>query len=426
MLKTIEEAPQHIIFIFATTEMHKIPPTILSRSQHFLFNRLTHPELSGMLSTIAQQEHITIANEAIDKIISLADGSARDTLSILEQMSMYTNNQIKLNDVIDVFGLVDLDNKIKLINLILHRDTKAIMELLDNYDQNGINFSQLANDLIVILIDKLIFLQTNNFTILKNLTASTVELIKIDESTCIKLINVWQEAFMKMRNANDARFYFELAVFNSFKSEPGAISKPVVATNVPSPSTTTKPITPVPKTKELPPLDQVFTITPYQVNQPKVIPKSDKTKITKLDKNMLFYQIAYNNNKKCLQDAKHFLEKIKADNLTKVLSFITIADKVLVASCHGMVLLFEDEVDAELLNAKSNTYDFLNEIKKYFNNPIQVLGLTKEMGKQMANDFMKLKKQGNTFDEPDITTLKEIIKANNSVEQLAFELFGAK
>jgi DNA polymerase-3 subunit gamma/tau len=190
MLKTIEEAPNHVIFIFATTEMHKIPATILSRAQHFLFSRLTNQQLSNMLLDVAKKEQISIDKEAVNKIISLADGSARDTLSILEQMAMYTSNQITVNDVINVFGLVDLDNKIKLINLILKRDTNTIMQLLDEYAQNGINFAQLANDLTGILIDKLIYLQTKNFAILKQLNDQNVNLININENACIKLINV--------------------------------------------------------------------------------------------------------------------------------------------------------------------------------------------------------------------------------------------
>jgi DNA polymerase-3 subunit gamma/tau len=190
MLKTVEEAPSHVIFIFATTEMHKIPATILSRAQHFLFNRLTHQQLKDMTLLIAKQEQIVVADDAVDKIIALADGSARDTLSILEQMAMYTNNQITLKDVTTVFGLVDLDHKLQLINLILQRDTKTIIQLLDEYAQNGINFAQLANDLTIILIDKLIYLQTQSIDILKILNEHTVTVIKLDQAACIRLINV--------------------------------------------------------------------------------------------------------------------------------------------------------------------------------------------------------------------------------------------
>jgi DNA polymerase-3 subunit gamma/tau len=190
MLKTVEEAPNHVIFIFATTEMHKIPSTILSRAQHFLFTRLNTHQLTNMLNNIAKQEHITLSEEAIQKIIALADGSARDAISILEQMAMYTNNNITRNDIDEVFGLIDIDNKIKFINLMLHKDTQSIMELINQYEQNGVNFMQLANDLVAILIDKLIYLQTKNIKILTVLNETTVDAINISENDCIKIINV--------------------------------------------------------------------------------------------------------------------------------------------------------------------------------------------------------------------------------------------
>jgi hypothetical protein len=234
---------------------------------------------------------------------------------------------------------------------------------------------------------------------------------------------------MKMRNASDTRFYFELAIFNSFKED-------VVIKNITTPIKTVTPKTiptapkviPNPETTKasitLPPLDQVFKITPLQFSDNNV-PKTENVKLTKVvDSNTIFNQIAYNNNKKSLEHAKQFLEKIKEEVPNKILSFLLPAIRVLVASTGGIVLLFEDEIDAELLNAKNNTYDFLIEIKKYFNEPIYVLGLSKENGKKWANDFMKLKKQGDSFAEPDLMPLKEITKANNSIDQVAFEIFG--
>jgi DNA polymerase-3 subunit gamma/tau len=190
MLKTIEEAPLHVVFIFATTEMHKIPATILSRCQHFLFNRLTRQHLTKMIEDIAKIEHIKIATNAIDKLIDLADGSGRDALSTLEQMATYTDNNITLNDINNVFGLIDNQNKINLINLILEKNTQKLIKLLDEYEQNGINFAQLANDLTSLLIDKLIYKQTQDISILKHLNTQNINEINIDEKACVALINI--------------------------------------------------------------------------------------------------------------------------------------------------------------------------------------------------------------------------------------------
>ncbi|MDR1235315.1 MAG: DNA polymerase III subunit gamma/tau [Mycoplasmataceae bacterium] len=428
MLKTVEEAPSHVIFIFATTEMHKIPATILSRSQHFLFSRLTNEQLTNMISDIASKESIKVDQDAIAKIVVLADGSARDALSILEQMAMYTNNQVALKDIIELFGLIDLDNKINLINLVLAKDTQAIMKLLDQYSENGINFSQLANDLTVILIDKLIYLQTKNIAILKALNETNVEAININENECIKLINVWQESFMKMRNAIDLRFYFELAIFNSFEINSQEAQK--IPSSIVQPKNEIKqPIqtkNESPSNMELPPLDKVFKVTTYaKPDKPKIKETVIKPSVV-LDKELLFNQIAHNNNKTSQDIVKTFLSGVKDHNRLKVLSFVVAAEKVLVASNNGAILLFNDEIDAELLNIKTKNYDFLIEIKKYFGHPIYFIGFSKEESKKLAQSYMLARKQGQTYDEPDVTPLKEILKANNSIEQAAFEIFGGE
>jgi DNA polymerase-3 subunit gamma/tau len=447
MLKTVEEAPSHVIFIFATTEMHKIPATILSRSQHFLFSRLTNDQLTHMIEDIATKEEITIDRDAINKIITLADGSARDTLSILEQMAMYTNNQITLKNVIEVFGLVDIDNKIKLVNLILNKDTQAIMTLLDEYAQNGINFAQLANDLTVLLIDKLIYLQTQNLSILKTLSQANINLIQVNEAQCISLINVWQETFMKMRYANDTRFYFELGVFNCFKlldtPSKTTIAKPIVNKTPSSVANTEviKEVTKVmphvekPRKQEfdetaelaaLPPIEEIFTVSNYEEPaEPKNQTKSlTPGNIPSSSIEELFNQIAFNHNKESVEQAKKFLDYVKSDHKNKNLAFIMPADKVLIASKNGMVLLFDDQVDAEILNVKNTNENFLEDVNTFFKHPIFILGFDREKSKELGQKFMIMRKQGQSFDEPDITSLKDIIKSNNSIEQFARELWG--
>jgi DNA polymerase-3 subunit gamma/tau len=179
-----------VIFIFATTEMYKIPSTIISRAQHFLFKRLNKQQLVNMIEEIAKKENIIIANDAIEKIITLVDGSARDCLSILEQLAMFTNNNIKLSDVYKVFGLIDIDNKIDIINLLVSKDTQKIMTLVDQYELQGVNFHQLMYDLNNILIDKLVYLQTNDATILKYTNETHIKKININEQQCIDLLNI--------------------------------------------------------------------------------------------------------------------------------------------------------------------------------------------------------------------------------------------
>ncbi|MDR1991185.1 MAG: DNA polymerase III subunit gamma/tau [Mycoplasmataceae bacterium] len=428
MLKTIEETPDHVIFIFATTEMHKIPGTILSRAQHFLFNRLNDDLLSHMLNDVATKEQIAIDKSAIEKIIGLADGSARDVLSILEQMHMFTNGHITLKEIENVFGLVDIENKIKLINLILDKKLENILKILDEYAQNGINFQQLISDIICIFIDKLIYLQTHDLKVLKYLNQKNISLIDVNEIVCTDLINIWQDIFMKMRHVNDLKFYFQLGIFNSLKylggkKQTNIEKSPVYSKDLPTPDNL--------KQLKLPPLDQVFKVSNYQQVTKKNNENNTNASVNNQKKIIippveeLFNQIAYNNNKESLEEVKKFLSKIKNEQLPN-LAFLLAANKPLIASRNGMVLLFDDELDAALLNSKNTTYNFLKEINLFFNHPMYVIGFSKEQSKKLGQVFMQVRKQGQVFDEPNLSPIQEIVNASNYVEQIAFEIFGKK
>ncbi|GHU31212.1 hypothetical protein FACS1894166_02250 [Bacilli bacterium] len=190
MLKTIEDTPEHVVFIFATTEIHKIPSTILSRCQNYQFNRLTIEQLTHMIANVANKENIKIDKPAMTKIVDLADGSGRDVLSVLEQMAMFTNNNIKVTDINNVFGLLDDNNEINLINLICAQNTKEVFALLDEYSLKGINFTNLTNDIVILLIDKLVYLQTKDETLLKRLNKNGIEQLNLTVSVCIALITI--------------------------------------------------------------------------------------------------------------------------------------------------------------------------------------------------------------------------------------------
>jgi DNA polymerase-3 subunit gamma/tau len=190
LLKTLEEAPKHVIFIFATTEMYKIPPTILSRCQVYQFSKLTSKELKDIVINTSFKENIKITDESVDKIVNLSDGSGRDAYSVLEQMATYTNNNVNIEDINKVFGLLDVDRKIEILNLIIKSDISEIMIKLDKYEENGVNFTLLASDIIKILLDKLVYLQTNDSKLLKVLNDKTINNIDLDNDKLVALISI--------------------------------------------------------------------------------------------------------------------------------------------------------------------------------------------------------------------------------------------
>src|SRR3954452_7380754 len=108
-LKTLEEPPEHVVFVLATTEAHKVPATIVDRCHRFDFHRPTLEQVSGVLERVAVQEEIDIPDPAIGMIARAATGSFRDALGTLEQLVTYGGNEVKLDDVLEVLGVADAE-----------------------------------------------------------------------------------------------------------------------------------------------------------------------------------------------------------------------------------------------------------------------------------------------------------------------------
>jgi DNA polymerase-3 subunit gamma/tau len=131
LLKTLEEGKPYALFIFATTEVHKIPATITSRCLQYNFKQMNHAHLLQLAEMVIQQEKIKITNDAIDRLIEIADGSARDLLSSLEQVWLTTNSEITINDVNKQFLLIDNATIINFLNQIANNQTQNCLQEVD-------------------------------------------------------------------------------------------------------------------------------------------------------------------------------------------------------------------------------------------------------------------------------------------------------
>ncbi|MGL4647525.1 MAG: DNA polymerase III subunit gamma/tau [Mycoplasmoidaceae bacterium] len=214
LLKTLEDPPKDVIFIFATTEVNKIPLTIISRCQRFDFEKISNENLQAFIKKIASAESIIINNDAIDEIINLSGGSVRDCLSTLNQITNYSDEKITANTVQEIFGIIDSNGKLALINLILKRDIVAVTHLIDKFELKGINFYKLTFQLIEILLDKLFYLKSDSFNNLKILSKENINDINLEETTILNLIEILQNGIIQIKNNVDDKFFFELIMLN--------------------------------------------------------------------------------------------------------------------------------------------------------------------------------------------------------------------
>ena len=146
-LKTLEEPPAHVIFILATTEKHKILPTIISRCQIYDFERMTVPNIVNHLKMVAEKEGITYEEEALNIIAEKADGGMRDALSVFDQVASFCQGNITYQKVIDDLNVLDTENYFNIINLALENKVADIMVLLNNVINNGFDGGHLISGL---------------------------------------------------------------------------------------------------------------------------------------------------------------------------------------------------------------------------------------------------------------------------------------
>jgi len=160
LLKTLEEPPTHAIFILATTEPEKLPPTIISRTQRFDFKKLTLNEIISRLKILTEAEKVNITPDALKEIAISAEGSLRDAESFLDQIISLGYKQIDLNSLEEVLGRVSFSKIIQFLNYLLQKDTKNAIVFINNLYENGvdlINFSRavlkLARQIMLLKIN---------------------------------------------------------------------------------------------------------------------------------------------------------------------------------------------------------------------------------------------------------------------------------
>jgi DNA polymerase-3 subunit gamma/tau len=156
LLKTLEEPPKHVIFILATTEVHKIPPTILSRCQRFDFKNIETGDIVLKLNEIVKKEKINITPEAVYAVAENAEGGLRDAISLLDQAISYANNQISEDDVHQVSGSVSKQSLIRMLSAITNKEMSNAMLVLKDLLAEGKEITRIVNDLILSLRDILL------------------------------------------------------------------------------------------------------------------------------------------------------------------------------------------------------------------------------------------------------------------------------
>lgn len=214
LLKTLEEPPAHVVFILATTEAHKVLPTIVSRCQRYDFSKVDDEDIIKRLKEIFAKENITYEEDALKSITTLADGGVRDALSIADQVIAYSGSNISEKDVEDLFGLASIEEKVDFLNNINEQNTKYVLEKMNKFIEAGVDIKRLTTDMLDILKDVIIYKNTNDVSLLVKLKENQVKDFsnKITNKKALEMINILLDAQSNYKFVNNIRTLFEITL----------------------------------------------------------------------------------------------------------------------------------------------------------------------------------------------------------------------
>jgi DNA polymerase-3 subunit gamma/tau len=215
LLKTLEEPPEHVYFMFATTELHKVPVTILSRCQRYELKRVAHAELAAHFAALAEQEGISIDEAALNMVVREAGGSVRDGLSLLDQVFSYCGDKVTGAEVADVLGLVSHEVIADLARALLGKDIATALDCLEKVYSYGMDIKRFINELLAWFRSLVVCSVSKNPAILLDLPADELALLQEvakahSSQTLFMMFNLLLEGLEKAAYSARPRFAVEM------------------------------------------------------------------------------------------------------------------------------------------------------------------------------------------------------------------------
>ena len=223
-LKTLEEPPENVIFILATTDPQKLPITILSRCQRFDFKRINNNEITARLRKIVTEQGVLADDKSLSLIARVSDGAMRDSLSILDQSISMGNGAVDYDTVVSMLGLVTNEYLFKLSNALIQRNVEKAVSTIEEVVFNGKDIYIFIKDLITHYRNLLMAKVTNNPDEVLDMSEENIALIKEQSSRIraeeiMRCLRILQEAEGNAKLSKQARLYLELAIIKMCKIE---------------------------------------------------------------------------------------------------------------------------------------------------------------------------------------------------------------
>lgn len=208
LLKTLEEPPEYIIFILATTEPQKIPATIISRCQRFDFKSISHDKMKQCLEDIISKENITIDDCAIEEIINNSKGGMRDAIGLLDQASAFCNNNITANDIEELSGNISIKQIRTFLSNIMQKEYNVIFDTISDYSSNGKDFSLICEKIINYIREGILYKKRINTDKIPAEDKNIFD--KLSDADLYDLIDYLSDTLVKVKNSYQKELTFEV------------------------------------------------------------------------------------------------------------------------------------------------------------------------------------------------------------------------
>ena len=224
LLKTLEEPPKHAVFILATTEVHKIPATILSRCMRFDFRLIDTERIAKLISEIYDEQGKAYDSEAVFAIAKAGEGSIRDALSVADIAISYNNEKLTYDDVMDILGSSNAQTLIEFVNDVIQSQPGKVLSTIDKLSSSGKSVGVLIKDVTALLRDLIVIkncenanqilrLPKNRFSIYENIANST------SEERLLRILEIFTDAESSLKYSNHPRVIFETASVKSARPD---------------------------------------------------------------------------------------------------------------------------------------------------------------------------------------------------------------
>lgn len=424
LLKTLEEPPENVIFVLATTDPQKLLPTIISRCQRFDFTKLRKDQIKEHLLDIASKENIQLEEQASEMIAELSDGGMRDALSIMDQCASYTSDNITVDAIDRIYGLTTAEEKVDLLTDIFHKDVTSVLERISSYKERGIDLSRYTDGLIDVLKETVIYKTTKNEQLLKVISPELARKVfeSADLEHCMDVADTLLETKERFRISANTTTCFEVTCLKLTVSD--SVKKAIVSVqenNVKNTSTLYETVRPADQNKNV----QTLPVSAIVKEEKKPEVPMEKQIIKELSEDEVVSILVQCNKQSKVTD-ENTMAMLKSYSSIENRKYTSLLESMTIAASGPNVILLKGSVQAVInrineIKMNEEIYWFM---KETMHTDKMVYAIDEGMFKQATATFV-IKMKNNTLPDP-MKIERYIRKEENeeSSEQKVLSIFG--